>query len=137
MISTANYEARKYGVRSAMPGFMALKLCPHLTFCHGSFEKYRKANQEVLQIILKYDQELESGSLDEAYLDITDYCRKNQVSPCDVAKAIRQEVEEKTQLTCSIGIAPNKMLSKICSDINKPNGQFFLEGNRKTVTNFM
>ena len=75
MISTANYEARKFGVRSAMPGFIALKLCPHLTFVSGSFDKYRKANEEVCSIIVKYDENFESGSLDEAYLDLTAYCK--------------------------------------------------------------
>ena len=122
MISTANYEARKFGIRSAMPGFIALKLCPHLTFVAGSFEKYRKANAEVCEVVEKFDSEYESGSLDEAYLDVTDYCRKHGISASDVAKQIRREVEAKTTLTCSVGIAPNKMLSKICSDLNKPNG---------------
>lgn len=138
MISTASYEARKYGVRSAMPGFIALKLCPQLIFVRPTFEKYQKAAELTRQVFQKYDPEFEAGSLDEAYLDITSYIQSNNVSSSQVAMEIRQNVQEVTGgLTCSCGVACNRTLAKICSDIKKPNGQFVLKSERDVIRSFV
>ena len=138
MISTASYEARKYGVRSAMPGFIALKLCPQLKFVKHEFQKYKDAADISRTVFAQYDPKFAAGSLDEAYLDITDYCVSNNVSGEVVAERIRLQVDQATGgLTCSCGVAPNRMLAKICSDINKPNGQYILMPHRDAILNFM
>ncbi|XP_048360039.1 DNA polymerase kappa isoform X2 [Sphaerodactylus townsendi] len=205
MLSTSNYHARRFGVRAAMPGFIAKKLCPHLTIVPLNFKKY----QEVREILAEYDPHFMPVGLDEAYLNITEYLeeRKNwqedkrkyfseshsfavndKHSPvtCDkqahpsspglsdddpvhkqsvdppvlhpedhqqstsqissvglgisaeeVVKEIRCRVEERTGLTASAGIAPNMMLAKMCSDQNKPNGQFRIPPEREAVMNFI
>ena len=126
MISTANYEARKYGVRSAMPGFIARKLCPNLMFIPCNFNKYRETSLVFKEIVEKYDPEFESMGLDECNLDVTEYCLQHEIDTDekkqDLAKEIRTKIHEATQLTCSAGIACNKMISKICTDMNKPDG---------------
>lgn len=142
MISTSNYEARKYGVRSAMPGFIALKLCPELILIRPNYEKYTKISKQIHQIFAEYDPTFKTMSLDEANLNVTEYL-KNKYGSNDpkqaykLAEEIRKRVYEKTMLTCSAGIAPNHMLSKICSDKNKPNGQFQLLPDRKVILEFM
>ena len=130
MISTANYEARKYGVRSAMPGFIGKKLCPNLLFVPCNLEKYRAVSLVFKEIVDFYDPEFESMGLDETNLDVTQYCAENNIITPDqkqcLALEIRTKVFEATKLTCSAGIGPNKMIAKICSDINKPNGQTYV-----------
>lgn len=125
VISTANYPARKYGVRSAMPTAMALKLCPHLRLLPGRFEAYKEASRQIRAIFARYTSLIEPLSLDEAYLDVTDspHC---QGSATLMAQAIRADIWRETQLTASAGIAPIKFLAKIASDLNKPNGQFVI-----------
>ena len=120
VVTTCNYEARKFGVRSAMPGFKARELCPHLVFLPVRFDLYRAASAQVRGILLEITPLVEPLSLDEAYLDVTAQDR----FAWDIAKEIRQRIFEKTGLTGSAGIAPNKMLAKIASDWRKPDGQF-------------
>eukprot|EP00775_Hariotina_reticulata_P011310 gene11310-11460_t len=137
MICTANYEARKYGVRSAMPGFIARKLCPQLVFVKPDFAKYTAASRVTREVFALYDPAFEAGSLDEAYLDVTEYCRKHAVTGQQVAAELRAKVTAATGLTCSVGIGPNTMLAKIASDRHKPNGQFVVESTREAVVEFL
>uniref|UniRef100_A0A8C9ZY01 DNA polymerase kappa n=1 Tax=Sander lucioperca TaxID=283035 RepID=A0A8C9ZY01_SANLU len=201
MLSTSNYHARKYGVRAAMPGFIAKKLCPNLVIVPTNFAKYRAVSGEVREIFAEYDPHFQSVSLDEAYLDFTDHLEQRQSwpeslrthrfhasnfglkslpqeavpeekdlspvlfddspssSPClsgpegvgaaggafevfgtSVEEAVREmrfRIEQKTMLTASAGIAPNMMLAKVCSDKNKPNGQYRLPSTREAVMDFV
>ena len=124
MISTANYQARKYGVRSAMPGFIALKLCPDLKFCPSDFALYKTKASEVRAILAQYDPNFLAAGLDESYLDVTSCLEaRGESGPDALARCIRDHVRRETGLTCSIGVACNRMLAKICSDLNKPNGE--------------
>uniref|UniRef100_A0A8D0HIY9 DNA polymerase kappa n=1 Tax=Sphenodon punctatus TaxID=8508 RepID=A0A8D0HIY9_SPHPU len=216
MLSTSNYYARRFGVRAAMPGFIAKKLCPHLTIVPLNFEKYGEVSKQVREVLAEYDPNCMPMGLDEAYLNITKYLEKRQnwpedkrrysiktdnttingkqdiIAPVDlklsdeihssspilfeddsslaqeqtpsllpdeeqrdkqsvteiksvvfgtsaeeVVKEIRFRIEQKTGLTASAGIAPNTMLAKMCSDQNKPNGQYSLPPERKAVMDFM
>lgn len=125
VISTANYPARKYGVRSAMPTATALRLCPHLKLLPGRFDAYKEASQQIRAIFTRYTPLIEPLSLDEAYLDVTnsEHC---QGSATLMAQAIRAEILRETGLTASAGIAPIKFLAKIASDMNKPDGQYVI-----------
>jgi DNA polymerase-4 len=120
VVATCNYEARKFGIRSAMPGFMARERCPQLIFLPPRFDLYRAASQHIRQIFHDYTPLVEPLSLDEAYLDVSASDR----FAWDIAKEIRTRIHDETGLTASAGIAPNKMLAKIASDWRKPNGQF-------------
>ncbi|GMH35231.1 hypothetical protein BSKO_03099 [Bryopsis sp. KO-2023] len=137
MISTANYLARRYGVRSAMPGFIAVKLCPHLVFVKPDFSKYRRASEATRAVFRSYDPDFDPGSLDEAYLDCTEYCQRNSMTGAEVAAELRMRILKETQLTCSVGVAANRMLAKVSSDINKPNGQHAVKSDRSSVMEFM
>ncbi|XP_064497162.1 DNA polymerase kappa isoform X2 [Pseudopipra pipra] len=200
MLSTSNYHARRFGVRAAMPGFIAKKLCPHLTIVPLNFEKYGKVSKEVREILAEYDPNFMPMGLDEAYLNITEHLEErlnwpedrrrfffNTESPTgvdkddmnmsdkfnegecssspvlfedntshlkqrsqsvensvvfgtsaeEVVKEIRFRIEQKTQLTASAGIAPNTMLAKMCSDRNKPNGQYRITPERQAVLDFL
>ncbi|XP_027490611.1 DNA polymerase kappa isoform X2 [Corapipo altera] len=200
MLSTSNYHARRFGVRAAMPGFIAKKLCPHLTIVPLNFEKYGKVSKEVREILAEYDPNFMPMGLDEAYLNITEHleerlnwpedrrrfffntegttgvdkddmnmsdkfnegeCSSSPVlfedntshlkqrgqsvensvvfgtSAEEVVKEIRFRIEQKTQLTASAGIAPNTMLAKMCSDHNKPNGQYRITPERQAVLDFL
>ncbi|XP_023559421.1 DNA polymerase kappa [Octodon degus] len=212
MLSTSNYHARRFGVRAAMPGFIAKRLCPHLIIVPPNFDKYRAVSQEVKEILADYDPNFMAMSLDEAYLNITKHLQERQnwpedkrsyfiktgnwaendepakeanklsehtgsVSPLlfedsppdlqlpgnpsqgnseeqnnpqipqksvvfgtsaeEVVKEIRFRIEQKTTLTASAGIAPNTMLAKVCSDKNKPNGQYQILPNRQAVMDFI
>ncbi|NWW23228.1 POLK polymerase, partial [Falcunculus frontatus] len=204
MLSTSNYHARRFGVRAAMPGFIAKRLCPHLTIVPLNFEKYSKVSKEVREVLAEYDPNFMPMGLDEAYLNITEHLQerlnwpedrrrfffstesttridkdgmnmsarfnegevssspvlfedntslmdddfeqrglsaKNSVvfgtSAEEVVKEIRFRIEQKTQLTASAGIAPNTMLAKMCSDRNKPNGQYRISPERQAVLDFL
>ncbi|XP_034728397.1 DNA polymerase kappa [Etheostoma cragini] len=201
MLSTSNYHARKYGVRAAMPGFIAKKLCPNLVIVPTNFVKYRAVSAEVREIFAEYDPHFQPMSLDEAYLDFTDHLEQRQSWPessrthrfrassaatggeqpklpqeavpeekdlspvlfddspssspvrgvrgaggefqvfgTSVEEAVREmrfRIEQKTMLTASAGIAPNTMLAKVCSDKNKPNGQYRLLSTREAVMDFV
>ncbi|NIF23502.1 DNA polymerase IV [Candidatus Pantoea multigeneris] len=125
VISTANYPARKYGVRSAMPTGMALKLCPHLRLLPGRYDAYKQASAQIRDIFQRYTAFIEPLSLDEAYLDVSDspHC---QGSATRIAEEIRATIYRETGLTASAGVAPVKFLAKIASDLNKPNGQYVI-----------
>ncbi|XP_068952348.1 DNA polymerase kappa isoform X3 [Petaurus breviceps papuanus] len=217
MLSTSNYHARRFGVRAAMPGFIAKRLCPQLTIVPPNFDKYREVSKEVREILADYDPNFMAMSLDEAYLNITKHLEERQnwpedkrryfvkrgnptendkpemviskapelnetalaISPLlfedspvqpqqektevpsqahfeeqrnpqvlqnsvifgtsaeEVVKEIRFRIEQKTSLTASAGIAPNTMLAKVCSDKNKPNGQYQIPPNREAIMDFI
>jgi DNA polymerase-4 len=120
VVTTCNYEARKFGVRSAMPGYKAKELCPALVFLPVRFDLYRAVSQRIRRIFLDYTPLVEPLSLDEAYLDVSGQER----FAWDLAKEIRARILQETGLTCSAGVAGNKMLAKIASEWRKPNGQF-------------
>jgi len=125
VISTANYPARKYGVRSAMSTAMALKLCPQLTVIPGRMAAYKEASLHIRDIFARYTPLIEPLSLDEAYLDVSDTPQCSG-SATLIAREIRQAIWDELQLTASAGVAPVKFLAKIASDLNKPNGQFVI-----------
>ncbi|HDL8642350.1 TPA: DNA polymerase IV [Yersinia enterocolitica] len=125
VISTANYPARRYGVRSAMPTAMALKLCPQLKVIPGRMAAYKEASQHIREIFARYTPLIEPLSLDEAYLDVSD-CQACSGSATLIAQEIRQAIVIELNLTASAGIAPIKFLAKIASDLNKPNGQYVI-----------
>ena len=118
VVSAASYEARKYGVRSAMSGIIAKKLCPHLIFAKPRFERYKEISDQIRAIFIEYTPLVEPLSLDEAFLDVSDYS-----SATLLAEEIRTKIKSKTGLTASAGISINKFLAKIASDWNKPDGQ--------------
>lgn len=128
VLCTANYEARKYGVSSAMPTSMALKKCPHLIVVNGNMHKYKDASIQIRKIFHEYTDMVEPLSLDEAFLDVTD-CERCQGSATLIAKEIQHKIFERTQLTASAGVAPNKFLAKVASDWRKPNGIFVITPN--------
>lgn len=119
VLTTCNYEARKFGVRSAMPTFMALQRCPHLIVLPTRFEVYRREAATIRDILHRFTPLVEPLSLDEAYLDIT----AHPGAPGPLAQVIRDMIFQKTKLTSSAGIGPNKLVAKIASEQNKPNGQ--------------
>lgn len=125
VISTANYPARLYGVKSAMPTATALKLCPQLTLLPGRFDAYKQASGEIHQIFKRYTSKVEPLSLDEAYLDVTE-CLACQGSATLIAEEIRRSIFDETGLTASAGVAPIKFLAKIASEVNKPNGLYVI-----------
>ncbi|KAM4708222.1 DNA polymerase kappa [Discoglossus pictus] len=204
MLSTSNYLARRYGVRAAMPGFIAKRLCPNLIIVPPNFDKYRAVSKEVREVLAAYDSNFLPLSLDEAYLDITDHleervswpedkrryfirkgtayppaqCEDDQctspvlfedspplfvgqnvileqdtneenanllqgqevvfgISAEEAVKEMRFRIEQKTKLTASAGIAPNMLLAKVCSDKNKPNGQYRIPHDRQAVLDFV
>ncbi|XP_071952086.1 DNA polymerase kappa-like isoform X2 [Antedon mediterranea] len=199
MLCTSNYLARRFGVRAAMPGFIAKKLCPDLILIPTNFDKYREASKQVREILKEYDPNFCPMSLDEAYFDLTEHlvkrksltdkqrtfynpyhCAKTKcdikdevkgmnhrdvnsskgverlddernvegeedISKCvtfgftdeDAVNEIRFRIQAKTQLTASAGIAPNTMLAKVCSDKNKPNGQYKIQPTREAVMDFV
>jgi DNA polymerase-4 len=120
VLTTCNYEAREFGVRSAMPTFMALQRCPQLIVVPTRFDVYRREAALIRQILHRFTPLVEPLSLDEAYLDLTDH----PGAPAAVAQLIRGLIFQTTRLTTSAGIGPNKLVAKIASEINKPNGQF-------------
>ncbi|WP_089024822.1 DNA polymerase IV [Pseudocolwellia agarivorans] len=122
VLSTSNYIARQYGVRSAMPNAKAFMLCPDLIIVNGRMDVYKEISVKIRAIFQKYTDLIEPLSLDEAYLDVTD-SKHCQGSATLIAEQIRQDIFDELNLTASAGIAPNKFLAKIASDENKPNGQ--------------
>jgi DNA polymerase-4 len=122
VISAASYEARKYGVKSAMSGVLAKQKCPNLIFVKTDFERYKEISAKIRQIFYEYTDLVEPLSLDEAYLDVTEN-KKGNPSANAIAREIRQRIFEETGLRASAGISINKFIAKVASDINKPNGQ--------------
>ena len=126
VVCAASYEARTFGVRSAMPALRAEKLCPQAVFVPPDFSRYKAVSRQVRSIFERYTHLIEPLSLDEAYLDVTVPLR-DLGSATAIAHDIRAAIFDETQLTASAGIAPNKFLAKIASDWNKPNGQFVVK----------
>lgn len=122
VVSAASYEARKFGVKSAMNGQLAKKLCPELIFVKPRFPRYREISSEIRSIFYEYTDLVEPLSLDEAYLDVT-HNKKGHPSATIIAKNIRKQIRDQVGLTASAGISINKFVAKIASDVNKPNGQ--------------
>ncbi|MCW9706851.1 DNA polymerase IV [Fodinibius salsisoli] len=121
VVAAASYEVRKYGVHSAMPAAKAVRLCPHAVFVKPRFEVYKKVSQQIREIFFQFTDLVEPLSLDEAYLDVTE----NHIglpSATLIAQKIRSLIREKTNLTASAGVAYNKFLAKMASDLNKPDG---------------
>lgn len=125
VLCTASYEARKYGVRAAMPSSQAIRLCPSLILVPPQFNLYKKESQKVREIFQRFTNKIQPLSLDEAYLDVTD-CTDFGGSATLIAQEIRRLIFVETGLTASAGVAPNKFLAKIASDWKKPNGQFVI-----------
>jgi DNA polymerase-4 len=122
VVSAASYEARKFGVKSAMSGRLAIKLCPHLIFVKTDFDRYTEISKHIRRIFSDYTDLVEPLSLDEAYLDVTDN-KKGLPSASLIAQDIRQRIYDEVGLTASAGISINKFIAKVASDYNKPNGQ--------------
>jgi DNA polymerase-4 len=126
VVCAASYEARKFGVRSAMPAVRAERLCPQAVFVPPDFTRYKVVSRQIRGIFERYTDRIEPLSLDEAYLDVT-APKRDLGSATAIASEIRAAIREETRLTASAGIAPNKFLAKIASDWNKPDGQFVLK----------
>ena len=118
VVSTASYEARKFGIHSAMPLKTAHKLCPDAIFLPVDYEEYSRVSEEVKAILSNFSLIMEDVGIDEAFLDISSIDRPSE----EIAKEIKERIKEETGLTCSIGIAPNKLLAKMASDMQKPDG---------------
>lgn len=122
VVAAASYEARKFGIHSAMPSKIALEKCPYLIFVPPRFKRYREISMQIRRIFTEYTDLVEPLSVDEAYLDVTTN-KKGIASANQIAREIRQQIFTETGLTASAGISINKFLAKVASDINKPNGQ--------------
>jgi DNA polymerase-4 len=118
VVSTASYEARKYGIHSAMPLRRAYRLCPEAVFLPVDYDEYMKVSDKIKGILRSFTPLVEDVGIDEAYLDITDIDMESE----EITKRIKERIKKETGLTCSIGIGPNKLLAKIASDMKKPDG---------------
>jgi len=121
VVSTASYEARAFGVHSAMPAFEARRLCPDGIFLRGSMRRYSQESKRIFEIFRRFTPQLQGLSLDEAFLDVTGTERLFG-TPVELARRLRREVREETGLAVSVGIAPVKLVAKIASDLAKPDG---------------
>src|SRR5271169_2322287 len=126
VVCAASYEARKFGVRSAMPAVRAERLCPSATFLPPDFPRYRAVSREVRDIFKRHTDLIEPLSLDEAYLDVSEN-KTGLPTATRVARTIREQIRTELSLTASAGVAPNKFLAKIASDWRKPNGLFVIQ----------
>lgn len=129
VLSTCNYIAREYGVRSAMPTSMAKRLCTNLVIVPGRMQVYQEVSTKIREIFSRYTSLIEPLSLDEAYLDVTE-CKLFEGSATLIAQDIRKTIHAELGLTASAGIAPLKFIAKIASDMNKPNGQYLVTPNQ-------
>ena len=134
VLCTCNYVARQYGIHSAMPTAQAIRMCHKLILLPVNMQKYKKVSREILEILYTFTDKIETMSLDEAYLDVTS-CKQFYGSATLIANVIRKEIKKKHHITASAGISPNKLLSKIASDWNKPDGQFTIAP--KDISHFM
>lgn len=125
VVAAASYEARKFGVHSAMSSKLARKKCPDLIFCSADFRKYKQISREIRAIFLEYTDLVEPLSLDEAFLDVT-MPKKGPNSATLIAKEIKQRIKDQLSLTASAGVSYNKFLAKIASDVKKPDGLFVI-----------
>ena len=129
VVATASYEARRYGIHSAMPMMRAKRLCPHLTIVPGSYARYKEVSSQVRAIFHDYTDLIEPISLDEAFLDVTENKRQIPLA-VDIAREIRQRIRDEVHLTASAGISYNKLLAKIASDWRKPDGMTTIHPDR-------
>jgi nucleotidyltransferase/DNA polymerase involved in DNA repair len=134
VVSTCSYEARKYGIRSAMPISQAWRLCPHAVFLSGNGRKYREASDQVFEILEKFTPDIQPVSIDEAFMDLTGCCHFYG-TPHNTALKIKEEIKKNVNLTASIGIAPLKFVAKIASDACKPDG--LLEVTQEKLFDFL
>jgi DNA polymerase IV len=134
VVCAASYEARRFGVRSAMPAVWAERLCPDAIFMPPDFTRYKAVSLAVREMFRRYTDLIEPLSLDEAYLDVTEN-KTNLPTATRIAKTIREQIREELNLTASAGVAPNKFLAKIASDWRKPNGLFVIQPHE--VQNFL
>ena len=118
VVSTASYEARRYGIHSAMPLRTAYRLCPEAIFLPVDYEAYQRVSQKIKDILRDFTPLIEDAGLDEAFLDITDL----DINSEEIAMEVKKKIKSELNLTCSIGIAPNKLIAKIASDMEKPDG---------------
>ncbi|KAJ5810710.1 uncharacterized protein N7503_002928 [Penicillium pulvis] len=137
VLTTCNYLARKFGVRSGMASFVAKKLCPQLILLPMNYDKYTAKAKEIREIMAQYDPLFESASIDEAYLNITAYCAENELDPEETVQQMRAEILQTTKVSVSAGIAANAKIAKIASNKNKPNGQFRVPNDRAAIMEFM
>jgi DNA polymerase-4 len=121
VVSAASYEARRFGVRSAMPIFEARRKCPEGCFVHPRMDRYREVSRAVMALLTTFTPLVEPVSIDEAYLDLAGCCRLHG-PPLDIGRRIKQQIKAAVGLTCSVGIAPNRFLAKIASEMDKPDG---------------
>lgn len=129
VVAAASYEARRWGVRSAMSSKIALSRCPDLIFVPGRFEAYRSVSRQIMEIFFDYTDLVEPLSLDEAYLDVT-VNHKGMPSATIIAREIKRRIKESTGLTASAGVSVNKFLAKVASDYDKPDGLFVITGGQ-------
>jgi len=125
VVMTASYEARKYGVHSALPLAVAHRRCPQAVLIPRDIELYRRASKRVMEILASYSERVEVAGLDEAYLDLS-----GSPAPKARGRELKRRIQAETRLTCSVGIAPNKLLAKIASDLEKPDGLSVLDPER-------
>ncbi len=129
VVAAASYEARKFGIRSAMPSIKAQQLCPHLIFIHGRMDAYKAISRQIRQIFHRYTDLIEPLSLDEAFLDVTEN-KPGMALAVDIARRIKAEIRAELNLSASAGVSYNKFLAKIASDYRKPDGLFTIHPNR-------
>ncbi len=134
VVSTCNYEARKYGVHSAMPISQAYKRCPHAVYLFPRMKRYVAFSKKIHQIFYEFTPQVEPISIDEAFLDVTG-CIRLFGEPIEIAKQIKKRIKDETGLTASVGIAPNKFVAKIASDLEKPDGLVLVSENE--ITKFL
>ena len=128
VVAAASYEARKYGVKSAMPSTVAKRLCPGLVFVRPQMARYKEISEKVFQIFASHSNTIEALSIDEAFIDLTHTCDGFDKA-VDVAERIKNDIFQTTGLTASVGISFNKFLAKLASDMNKPDGLFMIDKN--------
>jgi len=121
VVSAASYEARKFGVHSAMPMFQARKKCPQGVFVRPRMKRYKDISKKIMSLLSEYSPLVEPVSIDEAYVDVTG-CERLHGDPVKIAASIKQKIKENFKLTCSVGVGPNKFIAKIASDLEKPDG---------------
>ncbi|HEU5397174.1 MAG TPA: DNA polymerase IV, partial [Verrucomicrobiae bacterium] len=136
VVCAASYEARKFGVRSAMPSVTAGRLCPHGIFVRPRMDQYRDESRQIMQIVAATGAMVEQMSVDEAYLDVSSMCPGDDADGClrqalPLARLLKQRIREERRLTATVGIASNKLLAKIASDHQKPDGLTLISGKEK------
>jgi len=129
-VSTASYEARKFGIHSAQSMVKARKLCPQGLFIRVRMDRYQEVSRRIHKILSSYTPKVEPISIDEAFLDVTG-CEKLFGKPEDIARAIKTRIRKEIGLTCSVGVAPNKFMAKTASEMNKPDGLVVVKEDEK------